>query len=132
MKKAKIIRMVTPDHLCPWGLKALDLLRRHGYDIENEHLTAMDANERYKENNDVSETPQIFIEGEHIGGYDELRENLGLRPDPKEGTTYQPVIVIFGVTLLLSLATQWAFQESLSLIRTVELFIAFSMCALGI
>jgi hypothetical protein len=26
--KATIHRMVTPDHLCPWGLKAYDLLAR--------------------------------------------------------------------------------------------------------
>lgn len=131
-KKADIYRMVTPDHLCPWGIKALDLLKRNGFEVTDHHLESMDANKQYKEDNDVDETPQIFVEGERLGGYDELREHLGLGPDPKEGETYQPVIAIFAVTLLMALTTTWALLGSLSIIRVVELFIAFSMCALGI
>lgn len=124
--------MVTPDHLCPWGIKALDLLKRNGFDVADHHLETMEENQEYKKGNNVDETPQIFIEGEHLGGYDELREHLGLSPDPKEGETYQPVIAIFAVTLMMALSTTWAMLGSLSLIRVAELFIAFSMCALGI
>ena len=124
--------MVTPDHLCPWGIKALDLLRRNNFDIEDEHLESMDANRKYKEKNDFDETPQVWIEGQHIGGYDQLREHLNLGPDPKEGDTYQPVIALFCVTFLMALTTCWAMQGGLSIIRVLELFIAFSMCVLGI
>jgi glutaredoxin len=131
-KKADIYRMVTPDHLCPWGIKALDLLKRNGFEVNDHHLETMDANQQYKEDNDVDETPQIFIEGERLGGYDDLREHLGLSPDPKEGETYQPVVAIFAVTFLMALTACWAMLGSLSLIRVAELFIAFSMCALGI
>jgi len=131
-KKADIYRMVTPDHLCPWGIKALDLLKRNGFEVDDHQLESMDANQQYKEDNDVDETPQIFIEGERLGGYDELREHLGLSPDPKEGETYQPVVAIFAVTFLMALTACWAMLGSLSLIRVAELFIAFSMCALGI
>jgi len=123
---------VTPDHLCPWGIKALDLLKRNGFEVNDHHLETMDANQQYKEDNDVDETPQIFIEGERLGGYDDLREHLGLSPDPKEGETYQPVVAIFAVTFLMALTACWAMLGSLSLIRVAELFIAFSMCALGI
>lgn len=131
-KKAAIYRMVTPDHLCPWGIKAWDLLKRNGFDVEDHHLESMDANKQYKEANDVDETPQIFIEGAHIGGYDQLREHLGLGADPKEGETYQPIIVIFAVTFAMALVTVWGFLESFDWLRVAELFIAFSMCALGI
>ncbi len=131
-KTAKIIRMVTPDHLCPWGIKAWDLLNRNGFEIEDQHLESMDANKAYKEEKGYDETPQIFIEDKHIGGYDQLREHLGLGPDPKEGETYQPIIAIFSVTLGMAIATQSLLGEAFSVIRTVELFIAFSMCALGI
>ena len=131
-KKADIYRMVTPDHLCPWGIKALDLLKRNGFEVNDHHLETMDANQQYKEDNDVDETPQIFIEGERLGGYDDLREHLGLSPDPKEGETYQPVVAIFAVTFLMALTACWAMLGSLSLIRVAELFIACSMCALGI
>ena len=83
-KKATIYRMVTPEHLCPWGIKAYDLLKRNGYEIEDHHLESMDANGTYKEENGYDETPQIFIEGEHLGGYDALREHLGKGPDPRK------------------------------------------------
>ena len=131
-KKADIYRMVTPDHLCPWGIKALDLLKRNGFEVNDHHLETMDANQQYKEDNDVDETPQIFIEGERLGGYDDLMEHLGLSPDPREGETYRPVVAIFAVTFLMALTACWGILESLSLIRVAELFIAFSMCALGI
>jgi glutaredoxin/uncharacterized membrane protein YphA (DoxX/SURF4 family) len=131
-KKATIYRMVTPDHLCPWGIKTKDLLKRHGYEVEDNHLKTKAEDKQFKEKHDVDETPQIYIEGEYIGGYDELREHLGLGPDPREGTTYQPVIVIFAVSLGMALTTTWASLGSLNPIRVVELFIAFTMCALGI
>jgi glutaredoxin len=37
-KTATIYRMVMPDHLCPYGLKSLDLLAREGYDVDDRHL----------------------------------------------------------------------------------------------
>jgi len=131
-RKADLYRMVTPDHLCPWGIKALDTLKRQGFEVTDHHLETMEANQRYKEDNDVDETPQIFIEGERVGGYDALREHLGLSPDPKEGETYQPIVAIFAVTLLMALTTTWGMLGSISIIRVAELFIAFSMCVLGI
>lgn len=131
-KKADIYRMVTPDHLCPWGIKAADLLKRKGFEVTDHHLESMEANERFKVENRVDETPQISIDGKPLGGYDELREYLGLKPDPQVGDTYQPVIAIFGVTFLMALTTSWAMLGSISIIRAAELFIAFSMCALGI
>lgn len=131
-KRATIYRMVAPDHLCPWGIKALDLLKRHGCDPEDHHLESMEANAAYKKEHGYSETPQIWIEGEHIGGYDELREHFGLSPDPKEGETYQPVIAVFAVAFAMALTTCWALQGGLDVIRVLELFIAFSMCVLGI
>lgn len=87
--------MVTPDHLCPWGIKGKDLLKRHGYEVEDHHLSTMDEDKQFKEEHKVDETPQVWIEDKYIGNYDELREYLGLGPDPKEGTTYQPVMALF-------------------------------------
>jgi glutaredoxin/uncharacterized membrane protein YphA (DoxX/SURF4 family) len=131
-KKATIYRMVTPDHLCPWGIKALDLLKRNGYEIEDRHLETKEANKAYKEEHGYEETPQIWIEGGHIGGYDQLREHLGLGADPKEGKTYQPVIAVFAVTFLMAITSTFAMRSDLNVIRILELFIAFSMCVLGI
>lgn len=112
-KKATIYRMVTPKHLCPWGVKAWDLLHRHGYQVDDRHLTSSDANREYKQANGYDETPQIFIEDQRIGGYDALREHLGLGPDPYEGKTYRPVIAIFAATFLMALSVFWAFPGRL-------------------
>jgi glutaredoxin len=131
-KEATIHRLVTPDHFCPWGIKAIDLLRRNGYDIDDNHLESSEANQAFKEQHNVDETPQIWIEGEHIGGYDALREHLGLGPDPKEGKTYQPVLAVFAVTLPAAITACLAIESGFDFLRIVELFIAFSMIVLGI
>lgn len=131
-KQATIYRMVTPKHLCPWGIKAKDLLNRNGYEIQDHHLKSEEENEAYKKKNNYSETPQIFIEGKHLGGYDDLRTYLGKGPDPKEGKTYQPVIAVFSVTFLMAVAACLGAEGAVSAVRILELFIAFSMCVLGI
>ncbi|MFC3169473.1 hypothetical protein [Paracoccus fontiphilus] len=33
-KTAHLYRMMMPDHTCPYGLKALDLLKRSGFAVE--------------------------------------------------------------------------------------------------
>jgi len=129
---ATIYRMVTSKHLCPWGIKAYDILKRNGYEIEDKHLETKEKNKQYKQETGYDETPQIFIEGKRIGGYDQLREHLGLGPDPKEGKTFQPVIAVFAVTFPMALSACWAMLGTLEIIRVLELFIAFSMCVLGI
>lgn len=130
--KAILYRMVTPEHFCPWGIKAWDLLKRHGHEIEDNHLESMDTNKAFKAEHGVDETPQIYIDDKRIGGYDELREHLGLGPDPKEGDSYQPIIAIFAVTFAMALSVNGTFSETLNPVRLMELFIAFSMCVLGI
>lgn len=131
-KQATIYRIVTPKNICPWGIKALDLLKRNGYKVEDKHLETKEANEAYKKENGYDETPQIFTDGEHLGGFDDLLVHLGKSPDPKEGETYQPVLAVFAVTLPMALTTCYAMLGTLDAIRVAELFIAFSMCVLGI
>ncbi len=131
-ERAVIYRMVTPKHLCPWGVKALDLLRRGGFEVEDHHLESREANAAYKEANGVDETPQIFIGGQRVGGYDALRAHLGKGPDPKEGDTYQPVAAVFAVAFLMALAVTWAADGRLTPLPVAERFVAFSMCVLGI
>ena len=105
-KKATVYRMVMPKHLCPYGLKTVDLLKREGFEVEDRHLTTREETDAFKKKRGVETTPQTFIDGKRIGGYDDLREHFGKsRSQPKEGeTSYQPVIAIFGVAFLLGLA----------------------------
>ena len=131
-RTAKIDRMVTPDHMCPWGLKALSILKRNGYEIEDNHIISMDENKKYKEEHGVDETPQIWTEGEHVGGYDDLRAHLGMFVQDEDADTYVPIIAIFSTTFLMALGVVWKIHGELSVIPVLEIFIAISMCVLGI
>lgn len=58
----------------------MDLLKRHGFKVDDHHIGSQKANEAYKEESGYDETPQVWIEGEHVGGYDALRKHFGLDP----------------------------------------------------
>lgn len=130
-KTATIHRMVMPGHICPYGLKALDLLKRKGFTVEDRWLTTREDTDAFKAKHGVQTTPQIFIDGERIGGHDDLRRYLGLSVADPKATTYQPVIALFSMTALMALAASFAVYGSLLTIRAGEWFIAFSMCILA-
>ena len=52
-KKATVYRMVMPDHLCPYGLKTVDLLKREGFEVEDHHLTTREETDAFKEKHGV-------------------------------------------------------------------------------
>ena len=129
-RKAILYRMVMPGHVCPFGLKAKDLLRRHGFDVEDHWLTSRAETDAFKAHHKVETTPQTFIDGARIGGYEELRAFLGKPlPDPK-AVSYRPVIAVFTMTALMALAADIAVSGTVTL-RALSWFIAFSMCALA-
>lgn len=131
-KKAILYRMVTKEHICPYGLRSKDLLEREGYSVEDNHLTSRNETDDFKQKHGVETTPQTFIEEKRIGGYDELRKYFGKGEAGQNGTTYAPVIAIFSVAALLSLAFQFFVSEDFISIRTLVLFIAFSMTLLAV
>ncbi len=130
-KTATIYRMVMPDHICPYGLKALDLLKRKGFTVDDHWLTTRAETDAFKAQHGVQTTPQIFIAGARIGGHDDLRRHLGLSVADPKATTYQPVIALFAMTALMALATSFAVYGSPFTVRAGEWFIAFSMCVLA-
>ena len=109
-RTAAVYRMVMEDHVCPYGIKTVDLVKRQGFEVDDHHLTSREETDAFKDKYDVETTPQTFIEGKRIGGYDDVREFFGKsRSQPEEGeTSYQPVIAIFAVALLLALGLSWA------------------------
>ena len=131
-RDAKLYRMVMKDHICPFGLKSLDLLKREGYEVDDHWLTTRDETESFKATHEVETTPQTFIGGEHIGGYDELRRYLGKPVKDPDEVTYQPVIAVFAVAFLMALGVSWASLGTLFSIRALEWFVAISMCILAI
>ena len=131
-KTATLYRMVMPDHICPYGLKTKALLERKGYEVDDHWLETREETDAFKEEHGVKTTPQTFIDGKRIGGYDDLREFFGQNVLKEGDTTYQPVIAIFAVAALMALAVAWAATGELLTVRTFEWFIAIAMTLLGI
>ncbi|TFI59620.1 glutaredoxin [Sphingomonas parva] len=130
--KALLYRMVMPHHICPYGLKAKDLLKRSGYQVEDHHLATREETDAFKAKHDVATTPQIFIAKERIGGYDDLRRFLGKRVADPKATSYRPVIALFAMTALLALAASYAVSGDALTVRAAEWFISFSMVVLAL
>ncbi len=76
-KRATVHRMVMDTHVCPFGVKAVELLKDEGYDVDDQWLTTRAQTDAFKAEHQVDTTPQVFIDGERVGGYDELRAHLG-------------------------------------------------------
>ncbi|MFO7649533.1 MauE/DoxX family redox-associated membrane protein [Halomonas campaniensis] len=129
---ARVYRMKTEEHLCPFGLKTVDLLKRKGYEVEDHTLTSREAIEAFQEQAGVDTTPQVYIGEERVGGYEEVRAYLGLSVPGEKETTYQPVIAIFATSLLIGLAVSWVASGTLVSLRMPEYAIATAMILLGL
>jgi glutaredoxin len=131
-KQADLYRMVMPEHVCPYGLKARDLLCRKGFEVRDHHLRSRAETDAFKAEHKVATTPQTFIAGERIGGNDDLRRFFGKHVPAKDETSYRPVIAVFAVTALMALAASQAAMGSPFTIMAAQWFIAFSMGVLAI
>src|SRR5687768_14418401 len=130
--RATIHRMVMPGHTCPYGLKAIHLLKSSGFEIDDRHLRSREETDAFKAEHNVATTPQIFIGGERIGGHDDLRRYLGKRVIDPKATSYRPVIALFSLTALMAMAANYAVNGRLFTILAAEWFIGFSMVALAL
>jgi glutaredoxin len=131
-RTATLVRMVMPGHTCPYGIKALHLLRSRGYRVEDRRLETREQVDAFKAEHDVTTTPQVFIGGERVGGHDDLRRFLGLRVADPKAKTYRPVAWLFAITALMALAaSRAAFGDALT-VQAAEWFVAFSMCVLAL
>jgi len=131
-KTATLYRMVMETHTCPYGLKAKDLLQRQGYRVDDHWLKTREETDAFKTEHDVKTTPQTFIDGQRIGGYDDLRRWFGKTVRDPKAVTYRPVIAVFTVTALLALAVSYAMSGNPFTLRAAEWFISFSMVMLAI
>ena len=67
-----LYRMVLPDHVCPYGLLAKRMLEDAGLPFDDRLLTSREETDAFQAEHGVSTTPQVFIDGERIGGSEEL------------------------------------------------------------
>lgn len=76
MPSAQITRMVLPDHECPFGRRALDLLNENGFEVEERQLTSREEVDAFKAEHNLTTTPLIIVDGETIGGCSDLEKFL--------------------------------------------------------
>jgi len=131
-KTAVLYRMVMAQHICPYGLKARHLLRSRGYRVDDRWLTTRAETDAFKAEQGVKTTPQAFIDGQRVGGYDDLRRFFGKRVRDANAPSYVPVIALFAMTALMALAASQAMLGTPFTLRALEWFIAFSMCVLAL
>ena len=75
-KTATLYRMVLPDHTCPFGVRAKQMLERAGYEVDDRILFSLQEVDALKAKYGVQTTPQVFIDDERIGGSDDLERAL--------------------------------------------------------
>lgn len=71
-----LYRMVLPEHTCPYGLLAKRMLDDAGIGFDDRLLESREEVESFKAEHRVSTTPLVFIDGEPIGGSEELASYL--------------------------------------------------------
>ena len=130
-QSAVLFRMVLPEHVCPYGLKARHLLKSKGYRVQDNLLTTRDETDAFKAKFNVKTTPQVFIGGERVGGYNDLRRRFGLKVADPEATSYTPVLAVFATAAALALAASTAATGSALSVMAAEWFVSFSMVILA-
>jgi glutaredoxin len=71
--------MVLPEHICPFGVRAKQLLEEAGYAVDDRQLRSREEVDELEAALQVDTTPQVFIDEERIGGCDELEAYLAGR-----------------------------------------------------
>ncbi|GGD87259.1 hypothetical protein GCM10011515_03460 [Tsuneonella deserti] len=75
-RAATLYRMVLPDHTCPFGVRAKAVLEDNDFAVDDRILRTREEVDSFKEEQGVETTPQVFIDGERIGGSEELESYL--------------------------------------------------------
>lgn len=69
--------LVWSKEQCPYCVNAKQLLSSHGYTIEERIIGTEWSREQLLESVPTARTvPQIFLNGEYVGGYDDLKKVL--------------------------------------------------------
>lgn len=131
-RQATLYRMDMDGHTCPFGLKSKALLERRGFVVTDHLLRSRASIDAFKAEQGVTTTPQAFVDGRRIGGYDDLRRFLGKAVAGPNVKTYKPVVAVFAIALLMALAASWSALGTPFTSRAGEWFIGFAMCILAI
>lgn len=75
-RRATLTRMVLPDHVCPFGVRAKQLLQAEGFAVDDHILRTREEVDAFKAERGIATTPLVEIDGETIGGADDLERYL--------------------------------------------------------
>ncbi|WP_419814404.1 glutathione S-transferase N-terminal domain-containing protein [Glacieibacterium sp.] len=75
-KTAILYRMVLPDHVCPFGVRAKQMLTENGYDVDDRLLQTRQEVDEFEAKQRVDTTPLVIIDGQVVGGSDDLERFL--------------------------------------------------------
>jgi glutaredoxin 3 len=75
-RKATLYRMVLPDHVCPYGVRAKELLEKWGFEVDDRILSSREEVDAFKEEHRLATTPLVVIDGREIGGSGDLERYL--------------------------------------------------------
>lgn len=131
-RSAALYRMVMPDHTCPYGLKAKDLLERKGFRVEDNRLETRAQTDAFKIDHDVETTPQAFIGPDRIGGYEALRAYFGQEVKGADERSYTPVVALFAMSFLIALVLSFLSLGTVFSLSVIPKFIATAMCLLAL
>lgn len=81
-----LYRMVLPDHTCPFGVRCKQMLEAEGIDFEDRILETREQTDAFEAEHGVATTPQTFVDGERIGGSEELEQWIRSRTEVAPGS----------------------------------------------
>lgn len=68
MASVILYRMILPEHTCPFGVQAAQMLDDAGIEFEDRILRSREEVDAFEAEHDVDTTPQCFVDGTRIGG----------------------------------------------------------------
>lgn len=117
---------------CPFGEKAIALLDSQNVDYEDHVFADKEEEQALKSRFDVGTTPQIILDGERIGGFDDLQQHFGVQSDEQDDEqSYTPVIAVFSTAFAIALALS-AGHMGWQLTTLVMSFMGASLCLLAL
>ena len=78
-KSIVLYRMVLPEHTCPYGMRAKQLLESEGVEFEERILSSREEVDAFQSEHGVPTTPQVFVDGDRLGGTEELERWIEAR-----------------------------------------------------
>lgn len=79
-RAAILHRMVLPDHVCPFGVRAKAMLEQAGFEVDDQQLTSREDVDAFMQQEGVSTTPVTFIDGQRYPTSEALEKYLATTP----------------------------------------------------